>query len=154
MQGRALLGATLVAVLLTAGCGGAPRNDAGEVTASSSSDAFQVKVGDCTGDLGTGIISDLILIPCNQAHYYEAYSNKQMSDATFPGASAVSEQANTYCSESFEPWAGISSSATKYDITFFYPTLDTWTKANDREILCFIGSDKGDLKGSLKGAKK
>jgi hypothetical protein len=156
MQGRLLVGVgcALAAVLFTAGCGGAPRNDAGQVTASASADAFQVKVGDCTGELGSGTIENLALIPCDQTHYWEAYSSTQLTDATYPGNSAVSEQANKLCSDTFEPWSGIAAGDTKYDITFFYPTLQTWTNANDREILCFVGTEKGGLKGSLKGAKK
>jgi hypothetical protein len=154
MHRRLMVGAALAAVLLTAGCGGAPRNDAGQVTASASSDAFQVKVGDCTGDLGTGMISDVVLIPCDQEHYFEAYASKQLSDVTFPGSTAISDQGNAFCAESYAPWSGISADKTKYTITFFSPIQETWTNANDREILCFIGSDKGGVTGSLKGAKK
>jgi hypothetical protein len=154
MQGRLFVGLALAAVLFTAGCGGAPRNDAGQVTASASADAFQVKVGDCTGELGTGTVSDVALVPCDQEHSWEAYSSTQLTDATYPGNTAVTDQANKVCNDTYEPWAGISASKTEHDITFFYPTQQTWTNANDREILCFVGSEKGGIKGSLKGSKK
>ncbi len=154
MKSRALIGVALLTTLFLTGCGGAPRNDAGQVTASASTDAFQVRVGDCIGDLGTGTISGLTLIPCDQAHNWEAYSSTQLTDASYPGTTAVSDQANKICSDTFKPWSGIAVDKTKYDITFVYPTLDTWTRTNDREILCFVGSDAGGIKGSLKGAKK
>jgi hypothetical protein len=153
MQGKILLGGALVAVLLTAGCGGAPRNDAGEVTAPASADAFQVKVGDCTGNLASGTVSDVGLIPCDQPHYYEAFASNQMTDTTYPGESATQEQADKFCGDTFETWMGISSDKSKYGVFYFYPTSSTWTM-KDREILCFVGSSDGNIKGSLKGAKK
>jgi hypothetical protein len=153
MQGKILFGGALVAVLLTAGCGGAPRNDAGQVTAPATTDAFQVKVGDCTGDLSTGTVSDVGLIPCDQAHYFEAFASKQMTDTTYPGESATEKQADTFCADAFEPWMGVSTSKSKYGVFYFYPTSSTWEN-KDREILCLVGSSEGGIKGSLKGTKK
>jgi hypothetical protein len=153
MQGRVLLGAALVAMLFAAGCGSTPRNDAGEVTASASSDAFQVKVGDCTGEVPNGTVTTVTLLPCEQEHYYQAYASKMLTDATFPGSSAISDQADTFCTESYQPWSGIPLKDSEYDMVPFTPTEESW-KANDREILCLIGTDEGGIKGSLKGAKK
>lgn len=155
MQGKILLGAALVAVLLTAGCGGAPRNDAGQVTAPATTDAFQVKVGDCTGDLSTGTVSDVGLIPCDQPHYYEAYASKQMTDTTYPGETDTQDQADTFCADEFKPWMGKSIDDSKYGagVRYFYPTSSSW-EMKDREILCFVGSSDGTIKGSLKGTKK
>lgn len=142
-----------MAVLLTTGCGGAPRNDAGQVTAPATTDAFQVKVGDCTGDLQSGTVSDVGLIPCDQPHYYEAFASMQMTDTTFPGDTAVGDQADKFCDDSFTTWMGVPRQKSEYGFFSLTPTASTWA-ANDREILCLAGSDEGGIKGSLKGSKK
>ena len=88
-------GCVVVATLSLTGCmaGAAPRDTAGQVTASASVDAFQVKVGDCTGSLKEGDVSDLQVIPCADPHFYEAYAATQLTHADYPGESTVINQA-------------------------------------------------------------
>lgn len=141
--------------MLLSGCSAdGTRNASGEVTASASSDPFGVKVGDCTGALGTGAVSHITLVPCEQPHFWEAFAATELTDATYPGVSAVTEKASGFCTTGFRSWAGISTDKTKYAMTYFYPTEETWNKAQDRQILCFAGSDSGGITGSLKGVKK
>ncbi len=152
---RAAVGGVIAAVMLVAGCSVTPSRDpSGQVTAAASADPYAVSVGDCTGPLGTGTVSNLTLVPCDQAHYWEAYDQTTLTDQTYPGASAVTTKANSFCSDSFRSWAGISTERTKYAMTYFYPTQETWTQAGDRQVVCFAGSDSGGITGTLKGVKK
>jgi hypothetical protein len=147
-------GAVLAVSVLVAGCSGSPRDESGQVTAAASADAFQVKIGDCTGELGTGSVTNIALIPCDQKHYWEAYSSTTLSDASYPGVTKIQEEADEVCAATYKTFVGISTNKSKYSLTYMYPTLNTWTSANDREILCLAGSKTGGLTGSLKGTKK
>lgn len=154
MKTRFLLGCAVVSALLLAGCGDAPRNEAGQVTASAGSDAFHVKVGDCTGELGDGSVSDVTLIPCAQKHNWEAYHSEVVTDEEYPGEAKIREKAEKTCEDKYKAYSGISSSKSKYSITYMYPTQASWLTANDREILCLVGSDTATITGSVKGTKK
>ena len=124
------------------------------MTASASVDAFSIKVGDCTGDLGEGEVSDAILLPCSTSHYWEAYASSQLTGDSYPGVTQVTETADKACSDTFKSFIGVSADKSDYTYTYFYPTEQTWTTADDREVLCFVGLEAGGITGTLKGVKK
>jgi hypothetical protein len=154
VRARILLGCLAVAALAVAGCSGSVRDGTGQVTASASVDAFSIKVGDCTGDLGQSQVSAAVLLPCGQAHYWEAYASSRIAGDTYPGVTQVTETADKACSDSFKAFVGVSSDKSDYTYTYFYPTEQTWTTADDREVLCFVGLEDGGVTGTLKGVKK
>ena len=151
---RAFVG-VIAAALALVGCtaGATPRDTAGQVTAAASVDAFQVKVGDCTGALTEGDLSDLQVIPCAEPHFYEAYGSTQLSGDVYPGESEVTKQANKFCSTEFTSFIGLATKDSGYDMFYLYPVEQSWA-AGDREVLCLVGSDKGKLTGTLKGVEK
>lgn len=153
MLGRSYIGWLLAAtVLLTAGCGGSIRDEAGQVTASTTAGAFQLKVGDCTGALST--TTTVALVPCAQDHYWEAYFSKKLTDASYPGDTKITEDADKSCEAAFTAFVGVSQGKSAYEFTYYYPSEQTWNTGDDREILCFVGLKTGGVKGSLKGRKK
>jgi hypothetical protein len=148
-----LLGCLAAALALT-GCTGAVRDDAGQVTASASVDAFSIKVGDCTGDLAEDEVSAAVLVPCGEPHYWEAYFSSRLSGDDYPGVTQVTESAEAACSDAFTAFVGVSTEKSDYTYTYFYPTEQTWTSTGDREVLCLAGLDDGGITGTLKDAKK
>lgn len=138
-----------------AACGNdAPRDSGGQVTSSAKADVFQLKVADCTGSFDNlTSVNDVKLIPCVQAHYYEAYAATKMTDASFPGDEAAKEQSQRFCGSEFQKFIGVSADKSKYESFYLFPTKESWA-GNDREIICLVGSDKGGIKGTLKGIKK
>ncbi|MFZ1410018.1 MAG: septum formation family protein [Micropruina sp.] len=131
----------------------APRNSAGEVTASAVAAAASIKVGDCTGELKEGSLSTADLVPCAQAHYFEAYASKILTDGDFPGEESLRKSADTYCNDQFETFVGVGSNDSTYVVFHLTPVAETWA-TGDRQILCLAGSEKGGLTGSLKGTEK
>lgn len=144
----------LAVILALAGCTGPARDAGGEVTASASVDPFSIKVGDCTGDLGQDQITAAELLPCSAAHYWEAYSSSELSGQAYPGVTQVKEQADKWCTAAFKSFVGVSTDKSDYTYTYFYPTEQTWTTTNDREVLCLVGLGQGGVTGSLKDARK
>ena len=140
--------------LLVAGCAtGAPRNSAGQVTAQASVDAFQVKVGDCTGSMKEGNVADLQVIPCAQAHYFEAFAGTQLADGDYPGTDETTKRATAFCTAEFKTFIGLSTKDSAYDMYFLFPVEASWA-TGDREVVCLVGSDKGRITGSLRGIGK
>lgn len=143
-----------LACLLLVGCAtGAPRNSAGQVTAQASVDAFQVDVGDCTGSLKEGNVADLQVIPCSQPHYFEAYAGTELADGSYPGQDETTKRATSFCTAEFKTFVGLSTKDSAYDMFFLFPVEASWA-TGDREVICLVGSAKGQIKGSLRGVQK
>ncbi|MEZ5201302.1 MAG: hypothetical protein R2742_08285 [Micropruina glycogenica] len=99
--------AAMVAGLALAGCSSdAPRNSAGQVTAAASVDAFQVTLGDCTGPMKEGNIMSLQVLPCDDAHYFEAYARTELPDGDYPGEDAAQERPTPSARPSSRPSSG------------------------------------------------
>ncbi|MDR2566479.1 MAG: septum formation family protein [Bifidobacteriaceae bacterium] len=149
----AVLTALAISVSLT-GCGfldrpkEAPRDESGKVVESAQADVFSLKIGDCTGQLDEGDISESLLIPCEEPHYWEVFVSQQLKDDELPAD--VEDQALEFCNSQFTNFIGLSFDESVYEFFYMYPTPDTWKYAHDREILCLVGSDAGGLVGSLK----
>jgi hypothetical protein len=148
---------SLAAVLLVllAGCStDAPRDSAGQVTAAATTDAFSIKVGDCVGKLDGDSAQELPLTPCDQAHFWEAYASSKLDGADFPGTSQINDLSDKACGSAFTGFVGIAVDDSKYEVTYLSPTKESWTQAQDREVVCLVGSSSGNITGSLKGKAK
>jgi hypothetical protein len=149
--------ASLAAVLLVllSGCStDAPRDSAGQVTAAATTDAFSIEVGDCVGKVDGDSAQKLPLMPCEQAHFWEAYASSTLDGTDFPGTSQVNDLSDKACRAAFTGFVGIARDDSKYEVTFLTPTKESWTQAQDREVVCLVGSSSGNITGSLKGKAK
>lgn len=134
-----------------------PRDDEGTVVEENQgADVFTIKVGDCFNydDSSAATVSAVDIVPCTDAHDYEAYESVIMDGDTYPGVTATQDQADADCLAPFESYVGISYNDSSLSYTSFYPTQDTWDVKNDREILCLVTDPNGQTTGSLKGAAK
>lgn len=145
--------AALCAVVLT-GCAEGVRTPSGSPTAPATIGAFDLRVGDCTGPLPTGSITTLTLIPCAQAHNWEAFHPGTLTDKTYPGQAKIYEDGTKLCAAAFTTFVGRKPEKSSLKFTFFYPTQDTWENTGDRAVLCIVGSPEGGLVGSAKDSKK
>jgi hypothetical protein len=132
------------------------RDDDGTVVESNEgADVFTIKVGDCFNYGASGdTVSEVDIVPCDDAHDYEAYESVIMDGDTYPGETATQDQADADCLAPFESYVGISYDSSTLNYTSFYPTQDTWDQLNDREILCLVTDPNGQTTGSVKGAAK
>ncbi|WP_426302196.1 septum formation family protein [Arthrobacter sp. R-11] len=152
--------ALLVAVSLAlAGCslirsGDARRDESGRPTESSKADVLKLRVGDCISGKTEGVVGDVTVIPCGQEHELEAFAATKMRDATYPGADAVSEEADDFCFGEFTAFIGKSYEESTLEYRYFQPTALSW-RSGDREILCLVGKPEGaQSKGTLRGSRK
>ncbi|MFJ4027180.1 septum formation family protein [Paenarthrobacter sp. NPDC089989] len=156
IKAAAVLG---VASIALAGCslissGDAKRDESGRPTETSVADAFKVKVGDCMAQPSSDEFQDVSIIPCEQSHDLEAFAAKNIVADSYPGQSEVQAQSEEYCGAEFATFVGIPYDESTLDMTYFYPSSQTW-KQKDREIVCLIGGASGAaVTGTLKGAAK
>lgn len=144
-----------VAGLTLTACSKEPQRDpSGVITESAEgADVFSIKVGDCTGDLATGDLTELDAIPCGDPHKSEAYAAITLDDGDYPGTEAVKTQADDGCSGGFETFIGVAYDDSELFLTSLTPTEDSWAQG-DREILCLVYDDAADTTGSLKDANR
>jgi hypothetical protein len=161
-----------VSLTLLSGCGlfdqvlsdgDAPRDEpGGEVTASAEADAFKILQGDCIDmtaldgydEAAEGEefeVDSVPVVPCDEPHTGEVYSEMDMEGDKYPGEKAVEKAFDDWCYDEFEKFVGVSYDESKYSYTGLYPTKDTWEMLDDRTIQCIVSSEK-PVKGTLEGA--
>jgi len=132
--------ATLLALTLLTGCGGADvRDDAGRVVAAGPWSVFDLRPGDCVGDVSDlkGDTADLPLVPCEEAHTQEVFAVVRHPDDAYPGAGAVATFADTACLGALEAELRLTVDD---GIAFSYllPTFEGWNKNGDRSVVCVL----------------
>ncbi len=121
-------------------------------------DVFALELGDClndpTDDAGLSQFNSVSIVPCFQAHDMEAYSFFDMPSGPFPGDEVITEAATEGCSIAFHNYVGLSYDESIYLVSWFTPTLESWSQG-DQEVVCLIsGTVEGDrLQGSVEGTE-
>ena len=124
----------LASCLAASSCSG----DDGEPVVDLSESA----VGTCLefGDSVEAEISELPAVPCLEPHSHEIYAIEFSDAATYPGFGA------------FEEYVGVRAFASELFFSWLVPTLHSWDRENDRQIVCVIGEGNGaPLVGSVRG---
>lgn len=99
------------------------------------------------------LVTELPVVECSVPHSHEIYAVLLSQETVYPGFEALESDAQARCLVPFEDYVGISV----FDSTLFYswlvPTLTSWDKEDDREIVCVIGNGDGEpLVGSVQGS--
>jgi len=140
----------------------APRDDQGAVTASGSTDVFDLREGDCLDD--SSLLADtsdedpvsqevttVHTMPCSDPHDFEAYRNVSLTGGSdYPGSDPLDAQADDLCGKAFDSFVGFDYQDSIYDYTYYQPTAEGWM-GGDRSVSCLVGDPAGKTVGSLKG---
>lgn len=153
---RNVLATALAAVtLLVSACS----DDDDPTTDVKVEDIDEDRVGECLL-VGTEIdpqVSSLPTIDCAEPHTHEIFAAVRMSDDDFPvypGVEALEAVAERECLTAFEDYVGISPFDSELFYSWLVPTLDSWTKFDDRIVLCVASRyDNAPLTGSIEGAR-
>lgn len=123
-------------------------DESGYITQSGSMDIFEVRVGDCTdediGEAENETYTSLNVVPCSELHDSEFYASHMMEDGEFPGNEYIEQTALELCLTSSESFVGIGYQESILDISYLFPTEESWNTSNDREILCAIYHMEGE----------
>jgi len=131
-----------LAIGVLAGCSGDDDTATTEVPVLDADDSL---VGACLAfapDVGSEITS-FPRVECAQPHSHEVFAVVDSASSNYPGFEALEAEAQVACLAAFEPYVGVNA----FDSTLFYewivPTLDSWDRADDRQIICVAGSHDG-----------
>jgi len=77
-----------------------------------------------------------------------------IAEEGFPGADAVDELASDGCLERFESFVGRDYESSTLDFFTMYPTRDSWTRLDDRQVICALYDlNLAKLEGSVRGLR-
>ena len=120
-------------------------------------ESWQLQVGDCFSEHAGGeedVIETVDVVPCEQAHISEVYASYELPAGEFPGDS-IDTTAGSFCEDEFEQFVGRPFAKSHLQATFIVPTEETWTMADDREVLCAVmGPFETEEEGSFKDSKR
>ena len=135
----------------------ADRDATGNIVDGGTVDAFAISLGDCfndTGALGSdeaGEVSSLPGVPCSEPHDNEVYAVFDVSFDSFPGDDQMADAAFEQCLDRFAGFVGVDYESSMLDITALYPSSQSWSAQNDREVVCAVFEMNG---GKLTGSAK
>jgi hypothetical protein len=142
---RALVLVAVALVIPAAACS----NDDGEAVVDVGNDA----VGTCLkfdDDIGENV-TKLPAVPCEESHSHEIFAVVQSDAETYPGFEELEAEAQALCLGEFEEYVGVSAFDSELFYSWLVPTLNSWDKENDREIICVVGEQGGaPLTGSVR----
>ncbi|MGB0112407.1 MAG: septum formation family protein [Ilumatobacteraceae bacterium] len=143
------LAAVAVLVALAASCSG---DDGGDVI-----DLAPTAIGTCVdfGDTVGADVTELPEVPCGEEHSHEIYALAEVDLDTYPGFEALEADAQAQCLAAFEDYVGISAFDSELFFSWLVPTLTSWDKDDDRQIICLIGEGNGArLVGSVRNINR
>ena len=116
----------------------AERDESGTVVSEGQIDVFTMRTGDCFNDPGVDQFEDVAGVPCSEPHDNEVYAVFDVSLDRFPGREAMSDLATDACFKRFKIFVGRSYEDSILDIYPIYPSADSWSQVNDREVICAV----------------
>ena len=132
----------------------ADRDDSGAIVDGGTVDAFDIRVGDCFDDSdGWGDeISSLPGVPCSEPHDNEVFAVFDLNVNTFPEGNALGEMVFDACLDRFQGFVGRDYESSSLDIMTLYPSRESWSQRNDREVVCAVyDMEAKKLTGSVGG---
>lgn len=119
------------------------------------SNVFDLEVGDCFNDAGieegATEVANVPIVDCEELHDYEVFAAFDMTEESYPGDAATRDIALDGCVERFDVFVGLPYEQSVLDVTYLYPTQQTWDDG-DREIVCALYRlDETQVTGTLEG---
>ncbi|MEM7093960.1 MAG: septum formation family protein [Actinomycetota bacterium] len=99
---------------------------------------LELEVGTCFQDPDGLEITDVDEVDCTEPHDNEVFHLLQLADGDFPGREAITSQAGDGCTGAFEAYVGRDFPSSEYFLSFIAPSEDSWDRADDREVICYL----------------
>jgi len=111
---------------------------------AACSQVASVEVSSCvnTSDL-EGEVTDIPTVECTEEHDAQVFHKFDLEDGDFPGQDEVDSKAEEGCASEFEGFVGSALEESALGVNYMPPNEETWAKADDREVLCFLVTRDG-----------
>jgi putative regulator of septum formation len=144
-------------VILAGAVGGlitnASRSSEGDITKGGDLVSNDLRIGDCWDmkDRSAKTVDDVAGKPCAEAHEYEVIYIGRMPGEGYPTDDAFDAYVERSCVPAFETYIGRTYEDSGLDISWLYPSTDSW-KSGDRTVQCSAyDPDNSGLIASVKG---
>jgi hypothetical protein len=111
---------------------------------------FDLVKGNCIDGAGLtdGLITTIRLVDCAETHTHEVYYSGRYPETAFD-ANKIATYANDTCLTQFAPYVGIDYARSRYQYLHIVPTQESWTRDNDRDVVCVAFEEDATLTGSI-----
>jgi hypothetical protein len=113
---------------------------------------FDLVKGNCLdgASLTDGLVTTIRVVDCSEVHTHEVYYSGRYPDPTFD-ATKISNYADDTCLAQFAPYVGIDYARSRYQYLHIVPTQESWTRDNDRDVVCVAFEEDATITGSIAG---
>jgi len=113
---------------------------------------FELVTGNCLdgASLSDGLITTIRVVDCSEVHTHEVFYSGRYPDTTFD-STKISDYAHDTCLTQFTPYVGIDYTRSRYEYLHIVPTQESWTRDNDRDVVCVAFENDATLTGSIAG---
>lgn len=132
LAGAAALVLSVSACGVLGGADDAKRDSAsGEITESAEASVFSLEVKDCLvmPSAGETMVESLNALPCDQPHDGQIYAEQTLTE--LPEQTELDAMAQEFCLTEFEPFVGTAYESSVLEVTFLYPTEQSWQQGDD-----------------------
>ena len=123
----------------------------------SATSVFDLAEGDCYDDpADSDAVARVPSVTCSQSHDNEVFAiiDYPAEGSDYPGLSEVTEYASEQCQgDLFSDFVGTDYLDSRYYVTTLYPTEETWA-GGDREVVCALYDQDGQITGSVAGSEE
>lgn len=150
-----MFGALLLGVLALGACSGDEEDGedgpTGVLEVGGEVVGACLEVGDDVGDE----ISELPIVECEHSHTHEIYAVVRSEADVYPGFETLEAEARLACLEAFEPYVGSNPFDSELFYSWLVPTLTSWDRDDDREIICVAGNtNDAPLVGTIEDSQR
>lgn len=140
-----LIAVVVVVVLAT----GVERDDEGRIVEGGSLSVFDLRVGDCLGDVPDDEeYTSLPAVPCAEPHEGEVYAVFDLPAGDFPGVTQVTGLAEDGCNDRVDVLPPAVATDPALGLFTITPSDDSWD-TGDREVSCLLLSGGAPRTGSV-----
>lgn len=123
-----------------------PRSSSGGSSGGSSgptSSVLDLYVGQCIQNPGEGTVYDVENAVCTTEHWGEVFHVTTITSSQMPSEDDMNDMASDACIDAFEAYVGRPYDESDLDITWYFPTRESWADG-DRTIQCIATRTDGD----------
>ena len=108
---------------------------------------FGLRPGECINSAGNGL--DVTVRSCVTPHDAEVFATFSLPPGTWPGASAVQQDAGNGCASRLSGYLNPQLAAADLTQEYVYPNQAAW-QAGERTVICEVSAASGQLTGSVR----
>jgi hypothetical protein len=108
---------------------------------------FALRPGECINSAGNGL--NVTVLSCATPHDAEVFATFSLPAGTWPGASAVQQDAGNGCAGRLTSYLNPQFATADLTQEYVYPNQAAW-RADERTVVCEVRAVSGQLTGSVR----